>query len=314
MSLTIGVDVGGTKIAAGVVDDDGHIVAQLRRETPSTDPVALVDTVAGLASELALAHDVRAIGIGAPGFIDETRSIVRFAPNLAWREEPVGEAVRKRTNLPVVVENDANSAAWAEARFGAGRDQSDVVMLTIGSGVGGGIVIGNRLFRGRFGIGAEIGHTNAVPDGRRCGCGNRGCYEQYASGRALVHEARELASSSPALAGRLLELGGGTPEGIEGEEVTLAAQEGNAAARECFDIVGHYLGQLMADLAAVLDPGCFVLGGGVSEAGDLLLLPARHAFQASLTGRGHRPVAEVRIAHLGGEAGVVGAADLARQH
>ncbi len=105
-----------------------------------------------------------------------------------------------------------------------------------------------------------------------------------------------------------------TPEGIEGEEVTLAAQEGNAAARECFDIVGRYLGQLMADLAAVLDPGCFVLGGGVSEAGDLLLLPARHAFQASLTGRGHRPVAEVRIAHLGGEAGIVGAADLARQH
>ena len=314
MSLTIGVDVGGTKIAAGVVDDDGHIVAQLRRETPSTDPVALVDTVAGLASELALAHDVKAIGIGAPGFIDETRSIVRFAPNLAWREEPLGEAVRKRTNLAVVVENDANSAAWAEARFGAGRDQSDVVMLTIGTGVGGGIVIGNRLFRGRFGIGAEMGHTNAVPHGRRCGCGNRGCYEQYASGRALVHEARELASSSPALAGRLLELGGGTPEGIEGEEVTLAAQEGNAAARECFDIVGRYLGQLMADLAAVLDPGCFVLGGGVSEAGDLLLLPARHAFRAALTGRGHRPVAEVRIAHLGGDAGVVGAADLARQH
>ncbi len=199
MPLTIGVDVGGTKIAAGVVDDDGHIVAQLRRETPSTDPVALVDAVAGLASELALAHDVRAIGIGAPGFIDETRSIVRFAPNLAWREEPLGDAVRKLTNLPVVVENDANSAAWAEARFGAGRDQSDVVMLTIGTGVGGGIVIGNRLFRGRFGIGAEMGHTNAVPDGRRCGCGNRGCYEQYASGRALVHEARELASTSPAL-------------------------------------------------------------------------------------------------------------------
>ncbi len=145
MPLTIGVDVGGTKIAAGVVDDDGHILAQLRRETPSSDSVATVDAVAGLAAELALAHEVEGIGIGAPGFIDETRSIVRFAPNLAWREEPLGEAVHKRTNLPVVVENDANSAAWAEARFGAARDHSDVVMLTIGTGVGGGIVIGNRL-------------------------------------------------------------------------------------------------------------------------------------------------------------------------
>ena len=216
--------------------------------------------------------------------------------------------------MPVVVENDANSAAWAEARFGAARDHSDVVMLTIGTGVGGGIVIENRLFRGRFGIGAEIGLHRRSP-----------------TAAGAVAAIAVATSSTPAAAPSSMKLGSwlkahprwqvgssswavATPEGIEGEEVTLAAQEGNAAARECFDIVGSYLGQLMADLAAVLDPGCFVLGGGVSESGDLLLLPARHAFQASLTGRGHRPVAEVRIAHLGGEAGIVGAADLARQH
>jgi len=152
-----------------------------------------------------------------------------------------------------------------------------------------------------------------VPDGRLCGCGNRGCWEQYASGNALVAEAREFARRTPKGAMRLLQLGGGLPEGISGPEITQAATEGDPAALRCFQTVGGWLGQGLADLAAVLDPACFVIGGGVSEAGELLLDPARTAFERALPGRGHRPLAEIKVAQLGEDAGIVGAADLARE-
>jgi glucokinase len=182
----------------------------------------------------------------------------------------------------------------------------------VGTGIGGGIVLGGALYRGSFGIGAEFGHVRVVPGGRRCGCGNRGCWEQYCSGRALVREARELAVVDPPYSRRLRELGDGV-DGIEGKHVTTAAEEGDPAALECFAEVGSWLGQGLADLAAVLDPGTFVIGGGVSEAGELLVGPAREAFAERLTGRGHRPVAEVLVAELGANAGLIGAADLSRQ-
>lgn len=312
MGHTIGVDVGGTKVAAGVVDENGQVLARVRRDTPSTDPDATEDTIAGVVGELAARFDIDAVGVGAAGFVDETRSVVVFAPNVAWRHEPLRDAVQRRTGLPVVVENDANAAAWAEYRFGAGGGHEHLVMVTVGTGIGGGLVLSGQLHRGRFGMGGELGHLRVVPGGRRCGCGNRGCWEQYASGGALVREARELASSSPITGERLLALGDGKAEGITGPEVTQAAREGDAAALDCFAVVGGWLGQGLADLAAVLDPGCFVIGGGVSAAGDLLLGPAREAYEKNLSGRGHRPAAEVRLAELGGEAGLVGAADLAR--
>lgn len=313
MGRTIGVDVGGTKVAAGVVDDRGVIVASIRRPTPGSEPTAVADTIADLVTELRMDHEVEAVGIGAAGFIDRDRSTVLFAPNLAWRDEPLRDEVGKRIELPIVVENDANAMAWGEYRFGAGRGQDDLVCVTVGTGIGGGIVLGGSLHRGRYGIGGEVGHMRVVPDGHRCGCGNRGCWEQYASGRALVREAREIAAVTPARAARLLELGDGEPEGISGPEVTQAAREGDPAALECFAVVGRWLGQGFADLAAVLDPGRFVMGGGVSEARELLLTPARVAFRVALTGRGHRPEAEVVLAELGAEAGLVGAADLARR-
>ncbi|CAN5596563.1 ROK family glucokinase [soil metagenome] len=312
MGLTIGVDVGGTKAAGGVVDEAGTVLAAVRRPTPSQDPQATEDVIATVVEELRENYDVEAVGLGAAGFVDESRSTVLFAPNLAWREEPLRADVERRVGLPVVVENDANAAAWAEYRFGAGRGHRHVVLVTLGTGIGGGIVVDGALYRGRFGIGGEFGHVNAVRDGRRCGCGNRGCWEQYASGRALVREAQELARESPLVAGRMLELAGGSADAIDGPVVTRAAAEGDPSALECFRLVGDWLGRGLADLAAVLDPSCFVLGGGVSEAGDLLLQPAARAFTASLTGRGHRPVAEVKLAELGAAAGLVGAADLAR--
>jgi glucokinase len=210
------------------------------------------------------------------------------------------------------VENDANAAAWAEARFGAGRGEEYLVVLTLGTGLGGGLVIGGELYRGRLGIAGELGHVTVEPGGRRCGCGRRGCWERYASGRALILEAQELATVSPAIAGRMLELAGGHPEAITGLDITRAAQDGDEAALEAFRVIGTWLGQGMAALAAVLDPGMFVLGGGVSAAGELVREPAERSLHERITARPYRQVPHVRLAELGPEAGIVGAADLAR--
>ncbi|MEQ4205938.1 ROK family glucokinase [Actinopolymorpha sp. B17G11] len=311
--LTIGVDVGGTKIAAGLVDEAGAIVAEARKETPATSPQEIVAAIVDVVAELRADHDAEAIGVGAAGFVDASRSTVLFAPNLALRDEPLKEAVEKRTSLPVVVENDANAAAWAEFQFGAGRDVDDMILLTIGTGLGGGLVLSGELYRGAFGVGGEVGHLRVVPGGYLCGCGNKGCWEQYASGSALVREAREFARSSPPQAARLLELADGQADRIEGPMVSTAAAEGDVAARELLEDLGRWLGEGIASLAAVLDPAAVVVGGGVSEAGDLLLEPARQSFGRQLTARGHRPVLEIRLATLGNEAGIIGAADLARR-
>ena len=313
MSLAIGVDVGGTKVAAGVVDSGGRILAKLKRSTPAASPPRTEQVIAGVVTELLASHEVAAIGLAPAGFVDSERATMLFAPNLAWRDEPLKQRVEERLGRTVMVENDANASAWAEARYGAARGYRDVMFVALGTGIGAAILIGGELYRGRWGIAGEPGHVRVVPDGRLCGCGNRGCWEQYASGNALVAEAREFARRTPEGASRLLQLGGGTPEGISGPEITQAATEGDPAALRCFQTVGGWLGQGLADLAAILDPACFVIGGGVSEAGDLLLDPARAAFERALTGRGYRPLAEIRAAQLGEDAGIVGAAGLALQ-
>jgi glucokinase len=312
MSLTIGVDVGGTKIAAGAVDEKGKILEMVKRPTPAANASATIDEISDAVRELLDRFEVEAVGIGAAGFVEESRSAVMFAPNLAWRAEEVGRQVEERVGKPVVVENDANAAAWAETKLGAGRGHDHVMLITIGTGIGAGLVLNGELYRGRWGMAGEPGHYRVVPDGRLCGCGNRGCWEQYASGSALVAEARDFARRSPSAAVRLLQLAGGKPEGITGPEVMTAAREGDAAALRCFEIIGRWLGEGMADLAAILDPGCFVLGGGVSDAGDLFLDRVRSAFDGGLTGRQFRRHAMIVLAELGPEAGLIGAADLAR--
>lgn len=312
MTLAIGVDVGGTKVAAGVVDEDGRILAKLKRSTPAASPRRTEEAIADAVTELLDRHPVTAIGLGAAGFVDSARARLLFAPNLAWRDEPLKHRVEDRLGREVVVENDANVSAWAEARFGAARGYRDLMLVAVGTGIGAAVIIGGELYRGRWGMAGEPGHVRVVPDGRLCGCGNRGCWEQYCSGNALVAEAREFARRSPEAAVRLLQLAGGAPEGISGPVITQAATEGDPAALRCFQIVGSWLGQGLAGLAAILDPACFVIGGGVSEAGDLLLDPARAAFERALPGRGYRPLAEIKVARLGEDAGIVGAADLAR--
>jgi glucokinase len=257
-------------------------------------------------------HQVASVGLAVAGFVDEKRSTLRFAPNLPMVERPLRDVVGALVGVPVVVENDANAAAWGEFRFGGGRGNTDVVLITVGTGLGGGVVLSGELMRGAFGAAGEFGHVRMVPGGLPCGCGNHGCWEQYTSGSALIREARFLARARPQDAARLLELAGGDPEDITGRMITRAAQEGDPAARGLLAELGRWLGEGIADLANVLDPAAVVVGGGVSEAGDLLIGPARAAYEKGLTGARYRPRADIRLAALGPDAGVVGAADLAR--
>ncbi len=312
MTLACGIDVGGTKIAGGVVDDAGSVLEELQVESPATDVHAIEAAIEKLVTELATRHQIEAVGVGAAGYIDKSRSVVLFAPNLAWRDLDLKADLETTLGLPVVVENDANAAAWGEFQFGAGHDVDDLLLVTVGTGVGGGVVLDGSLYRGAFGVGAEIGHMRVVPDGIRCGCGNRGCFEMYASGSALVREARAAARAGSLLAADLLDRAGGDVDAITGPLITEAARDGDPFALEQLASVGRWLGEGIASLAAVLDPAVVVIGGGVSAADDLLLDPVRRAFSTQLTGRGHRPMLEIRKARLGNRAGLIGAADLTR--
>ncbi|MCH6159822.1 ROK family glucokinase [Streptomyces marispadix] len=312
MGLTIGVDIGGTKIAAGVVDEHGTI---LETSTVPTPPTAdgVIDAIADAVRDASAEHVVDAVGIGAPGYVDDKRATVLFTPNLTWRHEALKDKVEQRIDLPVVIENDANAAAWGEYKFGVGTGHEDVVCITIGTGLGGGVIIGGRLHRGRFGVAAEFGHIRMVPDGLLCGCGNQGCWEQYASGSALVRYAQQRATATPENATILLGLGDGTPEGVEGKHISEAARQGCPVAVDSFRELARWAGAGLADLASLFDPGAFIVGGGVSDEGDLVLDPIRKSYRRWLVGSRWRPHAEVLAAQLGGQAGMVGVADLARQ-
>jgi glucokinase len=289
----IGLDVGGTKIAAALVDESGAVVRQVRVPTP-LDPDGALDAMVGAIVELDAPG--APVGVGMAGFVGLDSSTVVLAPNLGWRNEPLGRRLADRLAVPVRVENDANAAAWAEARFGAAAGRAAVVCVTVGTGVGGGVVTDGQLQRGGFGSAGEIGHLPVVPDGRPCGCGQRGCLEQYASGTALVRAAR-----------RAL----GVPD-LDGPAVTELARRGDPAARALLGEIGTWLGVGLVALAAVLDPECFVIGGGVADAGEDLLGPTRDSFLRRLPGGQQRVTAEVLAARLGNDAGIIGAADLAR--
>lgn len=308
----IGIDIGGTKIAGALVDDDGAIIRSDRQPSPAGDPRQIEDVVVAMVESLGAGEEVCAAGVAAAGFIDAAGSTVYYAPNINWRNEPFKEKLEARLPFPVVIENDANAAGWAEFRFGAGRDAADMVMLTIGTGVGGAIVADGTLLRGGFGCGGELGHLRLVPGGLPCGCGAHGCLEQYGSGRALLRIANELADAGgiglPLAAAR--EAAGS----LSGTEVAQLITNGDQGAVSALRQLGSSLGQACASLGAVLDPQLFVIGGGVADAGNLLLDPIRQAYLEHLPARGYHPDAGFAIAELVNDAGVVGAADLARVH
>lgn len=314
MSRTIGLDIGGTKIAGGLVDADGDMVASAKRGTPAQSPEAIAAACAELVRELraVATEEVTGVGVACAGFVDATGSTVLFAPNLAWRDEPLRARLEALVDLPVTLENDANAAAWGEFTHGAAKDVDDMVLVTVGTGVGGGAVVENQLLRGAYGIAAELGHVRVVPGGLRCGCGNKGCLEMYASGSALLREARALVESGTPHAAALTERCGGVATALSGADVTELARRGDAASVELLADLGGWLGEGVASIGAVLDPRMVVIGGGVSEAGELLLAPVRAAFGRNLIGRGHRPEPVITVASLGNDAGLIGAAAIAR--
>jgi glucokinase len=303
----IGIDVGGTKVGGLLVADDGEVLAEESADTPAGDVEATMETMYGVARALAGRGEPEGIGVGAAGMVDFDAGTMRFAPNLAWKEVRIRDLVTEHTGLPAVVDNDANVAAWGEYRFGAGQGYQDILVVTVGTGIGGGIISGGRLLRGAHGFAAEIGHFIVEPGGPWCGCGNRGCWEQVASGRALDRAAREGAESRPD--SLIATLGGAHP--AEGRHVWEAARRQDRMAIRIIDAVGRRLGEGIAGLVNVLDPEAVVVGGGVADIGDLLLEPAREAFRAAVEAPEHRPEVPILPARLGNRAGAIGAAALA---
>ena len=307
----IGIDIGGTKIAGALVDSEGQIIRESRVPTPAKDIDALVAAVVGLIAELSEGHKVLGAGVAAAGFVDAAQANVIYATNLTGRNEPLKAKLEALIDIPVIIENDANAAAWAEYRYGAGRGFKHMTMLTIGTGVGGAIITNSRMLRGGFGVAAELGHMRIVPNGRDCACGAKGCFEQYASGTALLRAARELANSDDPVGARLRELRDSAGE-LTGTQVYQAITEQDAGALRILNELGAWIGETVASLSAILDPEVVVIGGGVSAAGDLLLNPIRKAFLANMPAHGFRPELELKVAEFVNDAGVVGAADLVR--
>ena len=311
--LSIGVDIGGTKVLGGVVDSQGTILTTHRKDTPKQGGEALTQTIADVIVELTSEYEVCGVGISAAGFVSSDRKTMLATPNISgWNGINLENEISRRVNLPVVIENDANAAAWGEARYGAGVGETQMMMLTVGTGIGGGIVVKGALHRGAFGIAAEFGHLRVVPEGHLCGCGARGCFEQYASGNALMRHAREAISASPDAAHNLLARGNGTVEGLSGRHITEAAREGDMVALAAFNTTAQWLGAGIASLSVLLDPACVVIGGGVIDAGEILLAPTRAAVERYMPFQGKHPTPRIVAASLGNDAGVVGAADLAR--
>jgi len=312
-SNAIGIDVGGTKVLGGVVSPTGEILATARRDTPREGGKALTQTIADVATELSDTYPVDSIGVSAAGFISSDRQTILATPNIAgWNGVNLVNELTQIIGKRIVLENDANSAAWGEFKFGAGRGRNDLMMLTLGTGVGGGLILDGSVFRGAFGIGAELGHIRLVPDGHLCGCGVRGCLEQYASGSALMRHAREAISASPDLARNLLARGDGTLEGLKGHHITDAARDEDPVALAAFNTMAGYLGTGIATLCTVIDPSCIVLGGGVIDAGEIFLAPTRKAALSMIPFSGKHPYPEIVPAELGNNAGLVGVADLSR--
>jgi glucokinase len=307
----IGIDIGGTKVAGALVDENGGIVREVRVPTPVEDPAALVDAVVDVVNQLREGHEVLGVGVAMAGFIDHQQANVIYGTNFGWKNYPLKSEIEAKLDIPVVIENDANAAGWAEYRFGAGKGFRHMVMLTLGTGVGGAIIVDGQMLRGGFGTAGELGHMRVVPNGLPCGCGQRGCIESYASGTALLKSAKELAKSGGAAGKRLAELKAEAGE-LTGLQVYQALVEGDPGALGLLHNVADWLGQAIASLSAILDPEIVVIGGGVSQAGDLLLEPIRQSFRKYSPAGGFRPELKIATAEFVNDAGVVGAADLAR--
>ncbi len=309
--LTVGIDVGGTNIRAGVVDVHGQVLDSVDAPTPASS-AALEAALARSVTELRTRHEVHAVGLAVAGFISPDNATVLFAPHLPWRDAPVAARMSERLGLPVVLEHDANSAAWAEHRFGAARGGRVVLLISLGTGIGAALLLDGRLFRGAHGVAPELGHLRVVPDGRPCPCGKRGCWERYCSGTALATTALELLAADPQRSSVLAREAAAEPDSLTGRRVMMAARDGDPVAVAAVDDLARWLGEGLAVVGDVYDPDLVVVGGGVSVSAPLFLDAAREHYARRVTGAGHRPPARIRTAQTGHAAGLVGAAELAR--
>lgn len=309
--LAIGLDVGGTSVRAGVVDEQGSLLDTARVGTPS-DADALEDAITSVIEELRNRHDeVVAVGLAVAGFVAEDRRTVMFAPHLAWRSAQVADNVAKRVGLPVTLEHDANAATVGEHRFGAARGARVAALIALGTGIGAGLLLDGQIYRGAHGVAPELGHLTVVPGGRACSCGKYGCWERYCSGTALSATALELLARYPGQSTVLAREFSRDPGSITGLRVAGAARDGDPIALRAMAELAKWLGEGLALVADVFDPEIVVIAGGVSGSAPLFLDEARERYADVLTGSRHRPLARIRTAHLGDDAAIVGAAALA---
>lgn len=306
-NFNIGIDIGGTSVRAAVIDDGCSVVASRRAPTPHTVPET-EDVLSRLIGELSSEFDVGAAGLAVAGFVSTDRSRVMFAPHLAWRNDPVPARLTARLGLPVVMDHDVNSAAWAEYRAGAAQHSPVALLVALGTGIGAGLVIDGTIYRGAHGVAPELGHVVVVPGGRPCPCGKRGCWERYCSGTALAQTAGELLTSGQ---GSNSALARTAPGELTGTLVAAAAADGDPVALAAMADLSRWLGVGLAMATDILDPEVIVIGGGVAAAAPWYLLGARADLSAAITGAGHRPEPRVVVAAFGDRAGIVGAALLA---
>lgn len=304
----VGVDIGGTKTAALRLAAGGEILGRSLRPSNADDPEETLAAVESAIDDV-LTPDVSVIGVGAAGLVDVHRGVIVFSPNFIWRDVALGSRLTERFGVPVTVDNDATAAAWAEVRLGAAVGASDVLLVTVGTGIGGGIVMDGSIVRGAHGFAGEIGHIVVEPGGPSCGCGNRGCWEQVASGQALEREGGRVVLEHPG--SPLARLASGDPDRVTGELVVRAAADGDEAAAGIVLDVGRRLGEGIAGLVNILDPEVVVIGGGMAGVGAPLLGPMRESYLASVEGRSARPDVPIVPAALGNDAGAIGAGLLA---
>ncbi len=313
-ALVIGVDLGGTKVATAAADLDGLLLAKVIEPTrPERGIGAVIETIVDTIKEAATSagaskSDIRSVGIGSPGPIDPKAGVVVFAPNLMWHNVPIVELLESELDLPVCLENDANVAALGEYRFGAGRKSSNMVYITVSTGVGGGLILDGEIYAGSFGMAGEVGHMTIADDGPLCGCGNQGCLEALAAGPAIARKAQACILHGQETI--MTDMVSGRLEEITSKTVGEAAAAGDILAKEIVDKAAEYLGIGIANLINVINPDTIVIGGGVSNMGELLLQPLRRATQRRAMKAAFEKV-EIVKAELGSDAGVVGAVCLA---